>query len=364
VGDAVPSHQVEYIPPPEPLPDELSTARLRRRATQVAALLAVVALIAWLAPGLDAVRDRLTGADPAWLALAVALELCSCLSYILMFKPVFCSRMTWRTTYELGMSELGAGSLVPASGASGLALGAWALRKSGMPGEEIARHTVAFFVLKSGANFVAVAVLGVVMWLGVGPQNSVFLTLLPAVLAVTTIGLVACIPAIAAHARAGAEAESRARRWVDALATALDDGVREAGAILRRRDWKVICGSLGYWAFDNAVVWACFKAFGESPPITLVLMGYLIGQLGGLLPIPGGIGGIDGGLIGTMIVYGLPAAATAAAVLAYRVILFWLPLVLGGAAFAALRRGLEDPKRADLCDPLRRPPGRRAATAA
>ena len=114
----------------------------------------------------------------------------------------------------------------------------------------------------------------------------------------------------------------------------------------------MITGSLGYWAFDNAVIWACFKAFGESPPITLVLMGYLIGQLGGLLPIPGGIGGIDGGLIGTMIVYGLPAAATAAAVLAYRVILFWLPLVLGGAAFAALRRGLEDPARADLCDPL------------
>ena len=64
------------------------------------------------------------------------------------------------------------------------------------------------------------------------------------------------------------------------------------------------------------MLWACFRAFGESPPITLVLMGYLIGQLGGLLPIPGGIGGIEGGLIGTLIVYGLPAAATAAAVLA------------------------------------------------
>jgi uncharacterized membrane protein YbhN (UPF0104 family) len=357
-------HQVEYIPPPEALPDQLSTQKLRRRAIQVAVLLGIVALVAWLAPGLGEVRERLTEAEPQWLALAVLLEFLSCLSYILMFKPVFCSRMTWRTTYELGMSELGAGSLVPASGAGGLALGAWALRKGGMPGEEIARHSVAFFVLKSGANFVAVAVLGVLMFLGVGPHVSVLLTLLPAILAVATIGLVACIPAIAARARAGDEPGSRARRWVDAVATALDDGVREAGAILRRRDWKVIAGSLGYWAFDNAVLWACFNAFGESPPITLVLMGYLIGQLGGLLPIPGGIGGIDGGLIGTMIVYGLPAAATAAAVLAYRVILFWLPLVLGGAAFAALRRGLEDPARADLCDPLRRPVRRRAATPA
>ncbi len=50
--------------------------------------------------------------------------------------------------------------------------------------------------------------------------------------------------------------------------------------------------------------------------------------------------------------------------LAYRVILFWLPLVLGGIAFAQLKRGLDDPERADLCDPLRRPtPLRRARMA-
>ena len=99
------------------------------------------------------------------------LEVLSCLSYVLMFKPVFCPRMSWRTSYELGMSELAVGSLVPASGAGGLAFGAWALRKGGMPAEDIARRTVAFFVLKSAANFVAVAVLGVVMWLGVGPAR-------------------------------------------------------------------------------------------------------------------------------------------------------------------------------------------------
>jgi uncharacterized protein (TIRG00374 family) len=86
-----------------------------------------------------------------------------------------------------------------------------------------------------------------------------------------------------------------------------------------------------------------------------VLMGYLIGQLGGLLPIPGGLGGIDGGLLGALVVYGLPVAATAAAILAYRVILFWLPLVLGAAAFVSLRRGLQDPERPDLCDPFPRP---------
>jgi uncharacterized protein (TIRG00374 family) len=111
----------------------------------------------------------------------------------------------------------------------------------------------------------------------------------------------------------------------------------------------VIAGAIGYWAFDNAVLWATFKAFGESPAISVLLLGYLIGQLGGLLPIPGGVGGIDGGLFGTLVVFGTPAAATAAAVLAYRVILFWLPLIVGAIAFASLRRGLNDPQRPDLC---------------
>ncbi len=342
------ARRVEYIPEPEPLPGELDTRKLKRRVASIALALGAVALIAAFAPGLGEVRDRLADAQPAWLALAVALELGSCLSYVLMFKPVFCRRMTWRSSYELGMSELAAGSLVPASGAAGLALGAWALRKGGMPAEEIARRSVAFFVLKSGTNFVAVAVLGILMFAGVGPELSPLLTLLPAILSIATLGLVALAPELTGRV-------TRGPRWFIAAIAALDQGVRESGRILRRREWKVIAGSLGYWAFDNAVLWATFHAFGESPPITLILMGYLIGQLGGLLPIPGGIGGIDGGLIGTLIVYGVPAAPTAAAVFAYRVILFWLPLTLGGIAFAQLRRGLENPERADLCDPLRRP---------
>ena len=207
-------------------------------------------------------------------------------------------------------------------------------------------------MIKSGVNFVAVVVVGVVMWLGVGPHRSVLLTLLPAVLAALVLG---ALPLIAMLPAKQPDAEHGWRRWMAFATSALGDGVREAWRILRKGDWRVYAGSIGYWAFDNAVIWACFHAFGESPPLTLILMGYLIGQLGGLLPIPGGIGGIDGGLIGTMIVYGLPAAATAAAVLAYRVILFWLPLLLGGVAFTQLRKGLDDPSRPDLCDPLRRP---------
>jgi uncharacterized protein (TIRG00374 family) len=269
-----------------------------------------------------------------------------------MFKPVFCERMSWQSAYDLGMSELAMGSLIPASGAGGLALGAWALRKGGMPALDIARRTVAFFALKSAANFVAVAVLGTLMFAGVGPSFSPLLTILPAGMAVLAILAVVAM-AMGLHRRdLPIRERSRRSAAIAKAIEALGDGLVEAGEILRKRDWRVIGGSLGYWAFDNAVLWACFKALGHSPALTVVLMGYLIGQLGGLLPIPGGIGGIDGGLIGTLVVYGVPIAVAAAAVLAYRLILFWLPLVVGTHAYVRLRRGLNDPSRPDLCDPM------------
>jgi uncharacterized protein (TIRG00374 family) len=162
------------------------------------------------------------------------------------------------------------------------------------------------------------------------------------------IGVVLIVPRLGVPDRPPADARRLRRAWWHAR-KALVGGTAEAVQIVRSRNALVIAGSLGYWAWDNAVLWASFQAFGYSPPLTVILMGYLIGQLGGLLPLPGGLGGIDLGLIGTLIVYGTPAAVTTAAVLVYRVILFWLPLLLGGVAFLSLRRALNNPERPELC---------------
>ena len=316
----------------------------------MAALTVLVAIVV-LAPGLGEVRDRLAGAQPEWLALATLLEAASFASYVVMFGPIFCTGLSWRRSWQIGGAELAMGSLVPASGAGGLALGAWILHRGGMDGERIARRSVAFFLIKSGVNFLAVAVIGAVMAIGLfGPELSPWLTAFPAVVAALAIGAVAALPRLG-PGRAADPEDSRLRRGVSAARLAVITGSAEAGQILRSGNRRVLAGSLGYWAFDNAVLWATFHAFGISLPLTIVLMGYLIGQLGGLLPIPGGIGGIDGGLIGTLIVYGAPAAGTAAAVLAYRVILFWLPLVAGAIAFAALRRDMPGGYELAACSP-------------
>jgi uncharacterized membrane protein YbhN (UPF0104 family) len=339
------------IEPPEAIdmPEEFQPRRLLRRAVPVVLMLVVLGLVVLLAPGLGSVRERLTGGDPLWLALAVVLEALSCTSYVLMFRPIFCNHMPWRTSWEISWASLAVGSIVPASGAAGLALGAWILHEGGMSGERIARRSVAFFLIKSSVNFVAVAVLGTLLAVGLlGPDLSLWLTALPAALSILLIGVIVLVPRLGPGAPAPDDA-GRLRRGVAAARRALVVGTTEAIQLVRKRDPLLIVGAIGYWAWDNAVLWATFSAFGASPELSVILMGYLIGQLGGLLPLPGGVGGIDGGLIGTLIVFGAPADQTAAAVFAYRLILFWLPLTIGGLAFLSLKRSLDRADRPELC---------------
>src|SRR4051812_18911131 len=320
------------------MPAEFQPRRLRRRAAVVLGALTLLVLIALLAPGLDEVRDILAKAAPGWLAVAVLLEVASCASYVLIFRPVFCTSMPWRRSWEIGLSEVATGSIVPASGAGGLALGAWVLSRSGMPAGRIARRSVAFFLIKSSVNFVAVAVIGFAWALGLfGPEISLWGTLFPAMLATLLIAAVLLVPRFGPGETPGPEA-SKLMRGISAARRSLIGGTAEAIQLVRTRDVVLLFGAIGYWAFDNLVLLATYAAVGDTPPLSVVLMGYLIGQLGGLLPLPGGVGGIDGGLIGVLVLYGAPVAPTVAAVLAYRLILFWVPLLVGTPAFVSLWR--------------------------
>src|SRR3954464_2737261 len=206
------------------MPDEFEPRHLARRTLQIAALLGIVGLILLLAPGLGQVRHLLTEARPGWIALAVALEALSCVSYVLMFRPVFCRNMPWRTSWEIGLAELGAGAIVPASGAAGLAFGAWILREGGMPAEQIARRSVAFFLIKSSVNFVAVAVVGTLMTIGLfGPHISLVGTALPAAAAALVIALVLLVPRLGPGPPPGADA-GKTRRALSATRRSLIDG--------------------------------------------------------------------------------------------------------------------------------------------
>ena len=107
--------------------------------------------------------------------------------------------------------------------------------------------------------------------------------------------------------------------------------------LVRRRDMAVF-GTVAYWGFNIAVLWASFRAFGEAPPLAVLIQGYFVGMLGNLLPLPGGVGGVDGATIGAFLAFGVDDGLAVVAVLTYRAFAFWLPTLPGAIAYFQLRK--------------------------
>jgi uncharacterized protein (TIRG00374 family) len=132
----------------------------------------------------------------------------------------------------------------------------------------------------------------------------------------------------------------RMRKLLGRLATvpaAMRDGMATSSGLLREANPGLL-GAVAYWTFDIAALWASFRAFGAAPSIFAVIMGYYVGQLANAIPMPGGIGGVEGGMIGCFIALGVNGGAALIAVFAYRAISFWLPTIPGAIAYLQLRR--------------------------
>jgi uncharacterized membrane protein YbhN (UPF0104 family) len=338
------------------IPDEFNPRHIVRRLVELALLGVVVAVAISALPGLGDLRHRFGQADAAFVVLAAVLKLASCLCNILAFRYVFCRRLGWGFSYRLGMAEQAANVLLPTGGAGGLALGAWALRRGGLSSEYVARRSVAFFVITSTPNFLCAAIVGPSLLLGVLSGHApVVPTAVFSALAIGAIGFAVLLPSIVDRIRPR-EPHSRPGRVINSALTSLGDGIRDTGALLRPAHVWVIVGAIGYLAFDIAAFAAAFAAFGTVPPVGPLVFGYTIGQLGGLIPLPGGIGGTDGGLIGAMVLYGAPLSLTAAAVVAYRAFQLGIPAILGAIAFVQLRRTLRaSDQPTNLCAPLADP---------
>jgi uncharacterized protein (TIRG00374 family) len=342
------------------VPDELHPRHLLVRVAEIAAIIALVVVAISALPGLDQVRARFEGADPVWIVAIALAEVGSCVGYLLVFRSTFCSQMSWGLSYDIAMAELAANSLLPAGGAGGLALGVWALRQAGMPTGHIARRTVAFFVVTSAANFFALMMVGIGVFAGiVAGRDSAVLTLVPALITALGVLLVALSPKLL-HGLGGRGAEVEGDRWRARARVALHaglkaaaDGVDQAIALLRSHSLGVIVGSFAYMAFDIAALGFGFAAVGEVPAFGTLVLGYLIGQLGNLIPVPAGIGGTEGALVGVFALYGVNVADATAAVLLYRLFQLAVPALLGAPAFVMLRRRLMRASQPALvCAPL------------
>jgi uncharacterized membrane protein YbhN (UPF0104 family) len=308
-------------------------------------LVAIAVAAAFLAvPALAAVPARLIEACAAWIVTAGVLELLSALGFVVFFKLVFAAPISWRRTTPAALRGLGASTVLPGGPLIGGAAGAWSTSTEKPSLAQLARSTITFVILINAPGAIVLGGLGTLLWLGLpsGPHQTT-LTILPAVLA---IGLLAATW-FAGRSPRGHPPPQRHRRFWRALAkptAAASASITEARGLVTAGNWKLV-GALAYYAFDNAVLWAAFRAYGHAPEIGVVVMGYLVGSLAGALPIPAGLGVLEGGLIGALVLYGAPAAPAAAAVLLYRSISLSVPIALG--ALGCSRRPRSRPFRRD-----------------
>ena len=314
-------------------------------------VLSAVAFLYFVLPklaGFSSTAHRIESGDTWWIAIGVLLEICSFAGYVVLFRAVFVrdpSPIGWSESYQITMAGLAATRLFAAAGAGGIALTAWALRRSGMEARLVACRMVAFMVLLYVVYAGAVLLDGIGMGTGLLPgEGSFALTIVPAVVAALLFalaGAMALLPGdIERRLARWAAGSGRLEHWlanavtVPALAAS---GVRTAIGLVRERDPGLL-GAPAWWGFDICVLWACFHAFGSAPPFTVILMAYFLGMVGNLLPLPGGLGGVEGGMIGAFAAFGVNLDQAVLAVLAYRAISFWLPTVPGAIAYFQLRR--------------------------
>jgi putative heme transporter len=298
--------------------------------------------------GLRATWDKLDQGDPIWLVAAALLELFSFAGYMMLFRAVFVrgdSRIGWSESYQITMAGVAATRLFAAAGSGGVALTAWALRRSGMERRVVACRMVAFMVLLYAVYMGALVIDGILLRTGILHGGGGFaITVIPAIFGVASILATLAISLLPQ------DVERRLERWAQGgrrgakivakvlKAPALaGSGVRTAISMIRDRELGVL-GAVAWWGFDVATLWAAFHAFGTAPPIGVIVMAYFVGMLANVLPIPGGIGGVDGGMIGALIAFGVDGGLAVVAVLVYRGFAFWLPTFPGAVAYFQLRR--------------------------
>jgi putative heme transporter len=334
--------------PPSGLGGTLSRRRLLFTAGLVVVVLLALYLLVPRLAGLNQTWGRLQHGDPVWLGVGGCAEMLSIAGYVLLFRTVFgrgVRRIDWRVSAQIPLAGIAAIRLLAAAGAGGVAVTVWALDRAGMESRVIACRMVASLIVQYTVYLGALVLFGIGLAAGILPGHGPFvLTVLPALLSLVGATLVLGAGLVPADVERRLRRITSGPRWwrrlvqrIAAAPAALGAGARTALELVRERRPGLL-GAVAYWGFDIAVLGCSFRAFGGHPAVAVLVLGYFLGTLGSLLPLPGGIGGVEGAMIGVFVAFGIPAGQAVIAVLAYRAISFWLPTLPGVAGYLVLRR--------------------------
>jgi uncharacterized membrane protein YbhN (UPF0104 family) len=269
--------------------------------------------------------------------IAIGLEILSCVGYVVIFLMIF-ARAPRRLGARVALSELAFGAAVALGGAGSVAVGAWLLIERGARPGRVAERSAVLFLLTSGINLLTLAIAGLGLWFGILPgKHDPLLSLLPGAVGVVVFVAFLMLPWFAEHMIVN-RFEGRVAKWACATGATIRTTRRELFSL----DWRLL-GAWGYLWFDIAVLWVCFKALGHTPPIADLVLAYQIGYLSNLIPIPGGIGVLDGSLVGMFVLFGVNDTLATSATIVYHAISLWIPATWGTIAFLLLRRSRNDP---------------------
>jgi uncharacterized membrane protein YbhN (UPF0104 family) len=321
---------------PEPVDAAKARRSLRNGFITLLLGLALAAGLLLAVPGLKGVATTISNMTTQWVVLAIVLEVLSSAGYVVAFLQVF-DRAPAKVGAEIALSEEAFGAAVSLGGVGSLAVGAWLMVERGAPPARIAERSAVLFLYTSAINGITLILAGVGLFLGLpGPSNPL-LSIVPAALGAAGLGLFMLLP-----------------RYVDRIVARIKPGrlqtfltetaasVRDTEHLVFHPDWRIV-GAIGYLWFDIAVLFACFAAAGETPPLAPVVLAYQIAYLSNFIPVPGGIGILDGSMIGMLVLYGVGGTVATAATLAYHAIALWVPAVLGTIAFIVLQKTKRQP---------------------
>jgi uncharacterized membrane protein YbhN (UPF0104 family) len=245
-----------------------------------------------------------------------------------------------RMDEHVAWAQLGGGLLLPGGSWGGMGLGALILHRFGMPAKQIGERQFNLSFLNTGIDALALVLFGTGLATGIlAGEDNLLLTLLPA--AVAAAGIAGAV-LIAPRASSGAKRLRPKHPKVASAITTLAAAVKDTERLLSHRDsWRPVLGVIGYLGFDVLVLWMAFHAVHANPipGFPIVIMAYIIGALGGSIPLPAAAGTV-GGMAGMLIVYGVAHNAALAAVLLHQAIALLVPLVGGAIAYVILRRRL------------------------
>jgi uncharacterized membrane protein YbhN (UPF0104 family) len=317
-------------------PEQVDAAKARRSLrngfiTLVLAGALVVGLLLAV-PGLKGVATTVSHMKAEWVVVAILLEVLSCASYVVAFLQVF-ERAPLRLGARVALTEEAFGAAVAIGGAGSVVVGGWLMVERGAPARRIAERSAVLFLYTSAINVVTLILAGLGLFFGLpGPSNPL-LSIVPAAVGALVLVLFLLLP-----------------RYVDRIVNRVQPGrihtlltetaasVRDTERLIFRPDWRIV-GAIGYLWFDIAVLFACFAAAGQMPPLAPVVLAYQ----SNFIPVPGGIGVLDGSMIGMLVLYGVGGKVATAVTLAYHAISLWVPAIWGTIAFIVLQKTKRQP---------------------